>query len=59
VLQEMFPDDKETADIIAKVNGARGTSGSDQKAEKSNFDGQGWNPNWTGHVGGDWGPGKK
>ena len=55
----MFPDDKETADIIAKVNGARGTSGSDQKAEKSNFDGQGWNPNWTGHVGGDWGPGKK
>ena len=59
MLQEMFPDDKETADIIAKVNGARGTSGSDQKAEKSNFDGQGWNPNWTGHVGGDWGPGKK
>ena len=54
MLQDMFPDDKETADIIAKVNSSKGTSGSDQKVDdkKKKLSQPGWDPNWKPTVGG-------
>lgn len=55
MLQEMFPDDQETADILAKV---KGDTGSDQKADTGTESGTGWDPNWTGSVGGTYKLGK-
>jgi len=54
MLQDMFPDDQEALDAIAKAGGLSGTVQSDQKADDgtSKLSRPGWDTNYTGTVGG-------